>query len=233
MNPMKKKTLSTLVASALLLAGCSSLTPTPFTQDELKARVSNDRSSMYADQEPLTGPITFEEAAARALKYNLDYRLKLMENALSKSLHDVSKHEMLPKLLASAGYANRNNDSGGTSVGIDDGQVSLRPSTSQERFRELGNLWLSWSVLDFGVAYYRSQQKADQMLMAEERRRKVIQNVLQDVRNAYWRALGAQRLIGEVDSLLVRVRNALKSAKVCEQASCSFSSSRLPRRNRF
>ena len=214
---MKKTTLATLIASAIVLSGCSGLTPVPFTNDEVKARVTNDRTNMYADQEPLAGPITFEEAAARALKYNLDYRLKLMENALSKSLHDVSKHEMLPKLVASAGYANRNNDSGGTSVGIDDGQVSLRPSTSQERYRELGNLWLSWSVLDFGVAYYRTQQKADQMLMAEERRRKVIQNVLQDVRNAYWRALGAQRLIGEVDSLLARVRNALKSARAAEE----------------
>jgi outer membrane protein len=51
-------------------------------------------------------------------------------------------------------------------------------------------------VLDFGVSYYRAQQKADQILMAEERRRKVIQNVLQDVRNSLLAgALGAQRLI--------------------------------------
>ena len=71
-------------------------------------------------------------------------------------------------------------------------------------------------MLDFGVAYYRTQQKADQMLMAEERRRKVIQNVLQDVRNAYWRALGAQRLIGDVDRLLDRVRGALKAARAAE-----------------
>ena len=33
---------------------------------------------------------TSPEAAARALKYNLDYRLKLMETALSRSLYDVS-----------------------------------------------------------------------------------------------------------------------------------------------
>ena len=214
---MKKTFLPVLIASTIVLCGCSTVKPVPYTQDELKTRVATDRQLMYADQEPLTGPITFEEAAARALKYNLDYRLKLMENALSKSLYDVSRHEMLPKLLASAGYANRNNDSGGTSVGIEDGQVSLRPSTSQERYRELGNLGFSWSVLDFGVAYYRSQQKADQILMAEERRRKVVQNVLQDVRNAYWRALGAQRLIGEVDSLLKRVREALKSARAAEE----------------
>lgn len=43
---------------------------------------------------------------------------------------------------------------GGTSVGIEDSQVSLRPSTSQERGRTLSNLTFSWSVLDFGVSYY-------------------------------------------------------------------------------
>src|SRR5690606_5958 len=46
--------------------------------------------------------------------------------------------------------------------------------------------------------------------------RKVVQNVLQDVRNAYWRAVGAQRLIAQVDELLVRVRSGLESAREAE-----------------
>jgi outer membrane protein TolC len=208
--------ISSALASALLLSACSSLEPKPSTDEENRQRILADQSRMYSGQEPVTAPITFYEAAARALKYNLDYRLKLMESALASDLRDVSSHEMLPKLVASAGYAGRNNDSGGTSIGIEDRQVSLRPSTSEERYRELYGLGLSWSLLDFGVAYYRTQQKADQILMAEERRRKVAQNVLQDVRNAYWRALGAQRLMPEVDKLLMRTHSALTSAREAE-----------------
>ena len=166
---------------SLLLAGCGALSPVPYTEDELRSRLQADRLGMFADQEPVAAPISFHEATARALKYNLDYRLKLMENALSQSLHDVSTHEMLPRLVAGAGYAWRSNDSGGTSIGIEDRQESLRASTSQERERYLGNLTFSWNALDFGVSYYRAQQKADQVLMAEERRRKVAQNVMQDV----------------------------------------------------
>ncbi|WP_212625521.1 TolC family protein [Pseudomonas sp. PP3] len=209
--------LSTALASAVLLSACSSLEPKPSTDEENRQRIIADQSRMYSGQEPVTAPITFYEAAARALKYNLDYRLKLMESALASDLRDVSSHEMLPRLVASAGYAGRNNDSGGTSIGIEDRQVSLRPSTSEERYRELYGLGLSWSLLDFGVAYYRTQQKSDQILMAEERRRKVAQNVLQDVRNAYWRALGAQRLMPEVDKLLMRTHTALTSAREAEQ----------------
>lgn len=201
---------------ALFLTGCGSLQPVPYTQDEVRERVTQDRLQMYADQEPITGPISFHEAAARALKYNLDYKLKLMENALSKSLHEVSTFEMLPRVVAGAGYVWRNNDSGGTSIGIEDRVETLRPSTSQDRERTLSNLTFSWNVLDFGVSYYRAQQKADQVLMAEERRRKVVQNVLQDVRNSYWRALGAQKLIGRVDALLEQVNKALANARQVE-----------------
>lgn len=219
----KKKTatfaLRTLViaSAGVWLMGCGSLSPTPFTQEEISQRVIEDQLNMYSDQEPINGAIDFYQAAARALKYNLDYKLKLMENALAQNLHDVSTHEMLPNLVAGAGYAWRNNDSGGRSIGIEDRVESLRPSTSQERERVLSNLTLSWNALDFGVSYYRAQQKADQVLMAEERRRKVMQNVLQDVRNSYWRAVGAQKLLGQVDDLLARVKQALIQAKTVEE----------------
>lgn len=210
------KLLSAAMGSMLLLSACGSLEPSPYTQEELRKRVSSDKVRMYADQEPVTVPITFYEAAARALKYNLDYRLKLMEGALAANLRDVASYEMLPRLVASAGYVGRNNDSGGTSIGIEDRQVSLRASTSEQRDRDLYGLGLSWSLLDFGMAYYRTQQKADQILMANERRRKVAQNVLQDVRNAYWRALGAQRLLPQVDGLLARTHKALEAAREAE-----------------
>ncbi len=200
-------------ALPLLLAACGSLTPVPYSQEEIRQRVSEDRLNMYADQEPVSGPISFHEATARALKYNLDYRMKLMENALSRSLSDVASYEMLPRLVAGAGYAWRNNDSGGQSIGIEDHIETLRPSTSQERERWLANLTFSWNALDFGVSYIRARQKADQVLMAEERRRKVAQNVQQDVRNSYWRALGAQKLVGRVDALIKRVNKALEQSR--------------------
>ena len=212
-----RKRLLGLALAPLFLAGCGSLSPVPYSQEEVDQRVLDDRKNMFTEQEPITAPLSFHTAAARALKYNLDYRLKLMEDALSQSLHDVSTHEMLPRLVAGAGYAWRNNDSGGTSIGIVDREESLRASTSQQRERYLGNLTFSWSALDFGVSYYRAQQKADQVLMAEERRRKVAQNVMQDVRNSYWRALGAQRLVGQVDALLKRSAEALEKAKEVER----------------
>jgi outer membrane protein TolC len=202
------------IALLALLVGCS-VTPQLASKDEVATRVKEDTSKMYVNQEPMTGPVTLEIAVARTLKYNLDYRLKQMESALALGITDYSKFEMWPKLLLNAGYNTRNNDSGGTSVGIQDGIVSLRPSTSQTRDYAQAGAEFSWNMLDFGVSYYRAKQNANQYLIAEERRRKLVQNMIQDVRAAYWRALGAQRLaedakatMGRADAALVRSREA-------------------------
>ncbi len=204
------------LALAAILAGCGTVKPMPYTAAENKERAATDRTKMYEEQEPVSNALTFEDAAARALKYNLDYRLKLAEQALAAGMLDVSQYDMLPKLLVGAGWMTRNNDSGGTSVGILTGQQTLSPSTSSERSHTVVNAELSWSVLDFGISYYRAQQRADGVLMADERRRKVIQNIMQDVRNSYWRALGAQRMLPRVDALLARSQTALARSRQIE-----------------
>lgn len=205
------------LGTVLMLAGCS-MQPVKMTQDEITQRVSSDKAQMYKDQAPVTAQISYSEALARALKYNLDYRLKLMETALAKGLLDVSATDMLPKLVTEAGYNDRNNDSGGTSIGIEDRQVSVRPSTSEERSHYYGRATLSWNALDFGISYFRAKQAGDEVNISDERRRKILQNIVQDVRNAYWRALGAQRLLADADQLAVRIEDALNKSREAERA---------------
>ncbi len=204
-----------ILAAVLVLAGCT-VTPKLATQDEVRERVKADTALMYVNQTPINGPVSLEEAIARSLKYNLDYRLKKMESALALGLTDYSSYDMLPNLLATAGYRTRSNYSGGTSIGIDDGIQSLRPSTSEERSHTVAGAEFSWNVLDFGVSYYRARQQSDQFLVAEERRRKVVQNLVQDVRAAYWRALGAQRMAAQTKDILERATLALARSREAE-----------------
>ena len=224
MNALKKNgTLSkiqilpklTILVAALILAGCT-ITPKLATQEEVRERVKSDTDRMYVNQTPISAPVSLEEAIARTLKYNLDYRLKKMESALALGLTDYASYDTLPKLLASAGYRTRSNQSGGTSIGIVDGVQSLRPSTSEERSHTLAGAEFSWNLLDFGVSYYRARQQSDQFLIAEERRRKVVQNMVQDVRAAYWRALGAQRLSAQTKDILERAQLALARSREAE-----------------
>lgn len=207
----------TALACAIGVLTACSITPQKVSDEQIRDRVAQDQQSMYEGQEKVAAPISLDEAVARALKYNLDYRIKLMESALSSGLADVSKFDLLPNVVASAGYAHRDNESGGTSVNIATGAVSLVPSTSQERTRNTAGIEFSWNVLDFGVSYYRAHQQADQYLIAEERRKRVMQNIVQDVRSAYWRAVGSQRMMRETDALQERVRLALERSRDAEK----------------
>jgi outer membrane protein TolC len=216
MYPQQVLTAIAATSVAVLLSACS-VSPVAIDKSEVGRRVAEDKSKMFADQEAIRGAMAFPEVAARALKYNLDYRVRLMEEAVAQGLLDVSSWEMFPRLLANAGYTRRNNDQGGYSRLIPGGTPSTTASQTVDSSRRLANVEFAWNILDFGVSYYRAKIAADQVLIAEERKRKVMQNLMQDTRNAYWRALGAQRLLGQMDSLMQRSNLALARARQIEQ----------------
>ena len=213
---MLKPSFWTALSASTVLVGCASVTPVALTPNEISSRAKTDVSKLYQKQEPIAAPLTFYDAVARALSYNLDFRLKMMESALAKGISDTSTYDLLPKLTTQAGYTRRNTDSGGTSIGIEDRLVSVRPSTSEERDHQLASAELSWNILDFGISYYRAKQAGEDYNIAEERRRKVQQNIVQDLRNAYWRALGAQRLLGQAQALNQRIEVALEQSREAE-----------------
>ena len=165
--------------------------------------------TLFKDVEPVSGEVTLHEAFARALKYNYDYRLRSMEQSMASSQLDLAKYDMLPRLTVAAGYSSRSNDAGSRSVDLATGVESNLFSGAQERTRNTQNAVLAWNVLDFGVSYVRAQQQAVQVMIAEERKRKVVQNISQDVRQAFWRAYVAQQTLPRMDELLNRVKEAL------------------------
>jgi outer membrane protein TolC len=190
------------------LGGCA-IQPKEISLERRAALAQADLAALFTDQEPVTGPIDLYEAMARAVKYNLDERLKLMEEALARGQLKALRYELLPRLTTDAGYHWRNNENGASSVSLLTGTQSLEPSTSQERNRSSADGIIAWNVLDFGVSYASAQQQADQVLIAEQRRRKVVQNILQDVRVAYWRAVSADQLLPQMDRILDQANAAL------------------------
>lgn len=213
--PVIRRPISALALASLALAACTA-TPHPVTRDELEAQRNQDRAILFAEQEPVSAPISLYDAMARAIRYNLDQRQRLMEQALALRQLDVANYAMLPRLAASAGYVGRSNEAGSSSLSLLTGRQSLEPSTSEDRNRFTFDLTLTWNVLDFGVSYFRAQQQADRSLIAAERRRRAIHTILQDVRVAYWRAVAADRLLARIDPLIQRVDRALQDARSIE-----------------
>lgn len=205
-----------LTLIAALISGCA-VTTEPIDVAQSQQRAQSDLSLMFKDQEPVTGPISLHEAMARALKYNLEARLKVQEEALAQQQLNLTSFDMLPKMALDAGYVSRSNTSASSSESIETGSESLEPSTSLDSHRRVADLNLVWNVLDFGVSYVTAQQQADQGWILQEQRRKVIHTITQDVRSAYWRAVAAERLLGRIDSLLGKVNMAREESQKMTQ----------------
>lgn len=208
-NCRKFFSLSVMV---MAMTGCA-ITSQPLSKEQREQHIAQDKVAMFSQQEPVTAPITLYDAMARALKYNLEARLKVMEQALSQQQLELARYDMLPQVAMSAGYVGRSNTSASSSRSISSGQQSLEPSTSLDRNRGVADLTMVWNVLDFGVSYVGAKQKADQRWIADERKRKVVHTILQDVRSAYWRAVAAERLLGRIDSLIARVNQAREASE--------------------
>jgi outer membrane protein TolC len=202
------------LAAALLLAGCA-VTPKPLTLAENSVQAQQDLASVIGKLEPLSGPLTLPQATARAIRNNLEAKVRQMETMAQVRQLDLSRYDMLPRLALSAGYSSRNNDAFGLGY-QPNGTISSVPSSAVERSHSTYNAALTWNVLDFGLSYYRATQNADQVLVAEERRRRAIQNLVLDVRLAWWRAEAAQRLLPQIDAMLSQTERAAERSRLIE-----------------
>jgi len=203
-------------AVIVVFTGCA-IHPKPLMLRESQAEADRMQQIMTEGQEPVTGAIDIYEAMARALKYNLNYRLKLMEEAIGLGQSNLAGFDMLPKLTASAGYTKRDNVNASVSESVTTGDISLEASTSQEKERKISGLTLSWNILDFGVSYFQAKQQADKYLIFTERRRKAAHNLLRDVRYAFWRAAAVQHLQDRVRSVQQNAEKALEYAYTVEK----------------
>lgn len=220
MKPTPKPVCRTLAAAlALAIAAGCTIRPEPLSEDEHRARVIEDRQAIASDVVPVNAPLTLPEAIARALKYNYENRLALMESVLQDRQLSVANFAMLPRLAVNAGYSARDNDLASVSQDVYPVRNPRETNyqTSNDRAHHFADLTFTWNLLDFGVGYYQARQQADRVLVARERRRKVVNNIVKEVTAAYWRAATAERLLPQVRPVLARAEQALRASRSIEQ----------------
>ena len=200
-----------------LTLGACAVMPQPISKVEQGSIAATDRSAAAVNVEPLTTRLTLAEALARALKYNLDHRTRMMEQALAVGQLDMSRYDMLPKLTAAAGYNWRDKERITSSQDSVTGAPSLaHPYISSAREHTTTDLGLTWNALDFGVSYLSSKQNADRVLVAAEHRRKAMHLLMQDVRTAYWRAVCADMIEKELNESIRLGESALADSRKVE-----------------
>lgn len=176
-----------------LLAACSSSNNDAVISDapvmsayysdwDRAVRADVDMQNMYmGTPSKITKPIDMYMAMALALKYNYTRRLASYQENLLKSNISPSS---LPTLAENLGYENATNS-------------SAIPA----------DLKTSWNLLDLSSLYYQNGL-GNEEIAAEERSRKVVNNIMLEARALYWKALAAQKLIPVIDDMneyLVRI----------------------------
>ncbi len=181
-----KKIICLLGAITILFGACSTtqetyqVTEAPvlsayYSDWDRAVRADVDMQNMYiGTPSSISKPIDMYMAMALAIKYNYTRRLSsYKENILNNEFSLAS----LPKMAENLGYSNYTNS---TSVPAD--------------------LKVSWNLLDISSNYYQKEVGVEQIALQEENR-KVINNILQETRGLYWKALAAQRLIPVIDDM--------------------------------
>lgn len=199
----------------LILVGLTacSLTPRPPAESSFAQRASLNMQRMDAYQVPVRGTITLGEAMARALKYNLELRVRQDQTDLANAKLKLQHYSLLPDVVMNSSYTNRNSDQASTSLDLISNRLDANPSTSQDRRQLNSDISIGWDILDFGVSYIRAQQAADEVLIAREIWRSTLHKMIEDVRIQYWRASTYQRLIGRLKVLDRRTTAALANSR--------------------
>ena len=202
-------------AFVVALSGCT-ITPEPLSEAELALRADDALARVTSGQEPVSRQISLYEAMARALKYNLDYRIEIYARTLADAKLDLARADLLPDLVANADASGRKKGAYSFSKTLS-GIHSLEPSTSREPDNLSKDITFSWHILDFGLSWVRARQAADRSMLAEEQKRKVINRVIEDVRTAYWRAVSADRLLAGFQKLENRAEAALGNSRTLQR----------------
>ncbi|MBP9722940.1 MAG: TolC family protein, partial [Gammaproteobacteria bacterium] len=120
-------------------------------------------------------------------------------------------YEMLPDHVANFNYTAR--DRPGEVLSPNTNQVSL----SRNKYTNTLDLQLSWSILDFGISYFNSKQKANEYLMLEEKKKTLLQEIVRDTRTAYWASQVTNYIVPQIDMLSKEIEQSIAKSKKQEK----------------
>lgn len=194
-----------VLLGALFLYGCAT-TPRVTEAERLQTALA-DLNAIHTSQQPISGSLDMYDAMARALRYNLDAKIRNVEAFYAAGEFDLAKYKLLPTGEVGVGSLHRSNEQASTSRGSDAASVSV------ERNRRVADAQVLWSTLDFGVSYVKMKQSGDAVWIAKEAERKVTNRILADTRRAYWRAAAADRIAPQLAPISAAAKATINNAR--------------------
>ncbi len=195
-------------AGVLIFSGCKSFDD--YQEERIAYAVKHFERAQYGnfDAEHV---FTLDECVRLAVKNNLDLKVFGLEEQVAEEMRTSDMLGMLPELNISNNLTGRNNVPASSSRQVHGhGPGTYSYSQSQDKTVNYLNVDLALSVLDFGLAFFNTQQSQDRLLLRQQRTRRAEQNLVLDTVRVYFQVAAAQRAIRVADKLLDECRDRYK-----------------------
>lgn len=188
------------VAGSLFLNGCKS--EEEYRNERAEMAVTHMQKAKYRDD--LEGrKMSLQQCMYYALKNNLDVKVEELEIAVAREMRTAEMLGMLPELNVTDNFTMRSNRPASKSQNImGDAGGTYSYSQSQDKTLNYLNIDLALSVLDFGLAFFNTQQAEDRTLLRKQRTERAMQNLTLDVAKAYFQLAASQRARALTERLL-------------------------------
>lgn len=192
------------VAGMLAVSGCKNAED--YRNERAEYAVRHFEASKY--QELAEGQkVGLMDCIRLALENNLDMKVLDLEKDVAREMRTAEMLGMLPELNITDTWTGRSNVPASSSEKVGEGGLTYGYSTSQDRNINYFNVDLALSVLDFGLAFFNTQQGEDRVLMRQQRVDRAAQNLTLDVVKTYFQVAAAQKAIKITKTLLEECRS--------------------------
>jgi len=191
-------------AALLLMSGCKT------EEDYKKERIAKAQEQFESVRKrdlPADKVLTLHDCIKLAMEHNMDIKIQNMEKDAATNMLWAEILGMLPDLTVTDNFTTRSNQPGSSSKAVDQDGDTYDYSTSQDKTINNLSVDLAFSLLDFGLAFFNSQQGHDRVLMKQRQIERLRQNLMLDVVRAYFKVAAAQRAVDITNNLLLQCRN--------------------------
>ena len=192
------------ILAAMVAGGCKSAED--YREKRAEYAVKHFEFARY--REMMEGKrLALQDCIKMAQENNLELKVMAIEENVAREMRTAEMLGMLPELNINESFTARSNTPASSSKKIADGGLTYGYSTSQDRNVNYLNVDLALSVVDFGLAYFNTQQARDRVMIREQRTRRASQNLTLDVVKAYFEVAAAQRAITITSDLLKKCQD--------------------------
>lgn len=202
MTLRKKGYLLAITSILLSLTSCSQPSS---PEDWCQIRNQNncqDTYCLYSTANLPDYPLTLDDIIQIGLCKNLTLLVKEQEYAIQRETVTRERFNMLPKLIANWENYGRTENTASFSQSLEPGVPPAPLSISSEQNIMRWDSGLVWNLIDFGVAFFRTRQECDKVLIAQLEYERLRQNLVVDITRQFWKAVVAKRAIIESESIM-------------------------------